>query len=57
MLHNLDLAGRFFAEMALDAVVHGEIDSPCWKVTKDGGAETTVHAAEAIVLEDGLHGG
>ena len=40
--------------MPLDAVVDREVDGPGGKVTKDGGAETAIEAADAVVLEDGF---
>ena len=57
VLHRERFSGRFFAKVTLDAVVYGEVDGPGGEVAEDGGAETTIHAADAIVLEDRFDGG
>ena len=54
MAHAFDFRQGLLAEMPLDAVVDCEVDGPGGKVTKDGGAETAIEAADAVVLEDGF---
>ena len=56
MADGVNFSGRTFAKMTLDAVVDRKVDGPGREVSKDGRPETTVEAADAVVLEDVFDG-
>ena len=46
-----------FTEAGFDPVIYGEVDSPRWKITEDGRAETSVKSTQAIVLDNVANSG